>query len=991
LPPDRSVSRVEEGPLEGLGDRAESAQNLEAAFRASRIRYRELVEGARDVIFTADLDGRITWVNNAAEALLDYTPAELVGMHLLELVVPEEQERAGEILRLVAAGVERDPFEIGGATKHGRRIFVELNTRLVEQHGAPGWIEGIARETTEYRLLKDRLQHQASYDALTGLPNRTLLTERIQQALSRSGLDPAGSSVAVLLLDLDGFMLVNDTLGRRPANEVLTEVARRLESVTTTTETAARLDGDVFAVVAEGMRSKADAIAVAERVLSVFAVPFTIGSSQRSLSASLGVVLSREGAGADELLRDADTAMHRAKRRGRGRFELFGPELRAELLHKAELSSALEAALRDGDLQVHYQPIYSLAGEGEPLAVEALVRWLHPRWGWVAPAEFIPVAEETGLIVPVGRFVISEAARRTASWRQRYPGKLAGGVFVNVSPREISESDFVAFVVETLDEHGLTAADLAFELTERVFIENEDVVLAANVAELARLGIRLVLDDFGTGYSSLSWLEAFPLAAVKIDRLFVSRITGPGSEAPIVKAVIGLARSLGVTVIAEGVESQSQVGELRRLGCDAAQGFLLGRPKSARRTATLIARPAPELERDDLPRNRNAPPGAPASDGRRSRTHIPSGGAEAPVPFDDEARLAALRSYQVLDTGAEAEFDEIALLASQICGTPMAFVSLVDRDREFFKAAVGSDLRESPRATSFCGHTITTQDGLVVPDLADDPRFSDNPNVTGPAGVRFYAGVPLLTHDGFAIGALCVRDTIPRELTDEQLEALRVLGGHVVTQLELRRLLLESRVDAESARKVADELHQISAQYELIDENSSESVFVTDLEGRIVHANPAACRLVGYSEEELVGQLGHELLHHSHADGSPYPREECCFAAEARHIQTDCGMGAGELLWRKDGSSVEIEHVTVQIATDEKPAGMAILCRASARVDRPATSAFAGNAELEVLDDLYTRLRSAESSGQQTDVFAPDGRAGATVPRRGNRPYRPTS
>jgi EAL domain-containing protein (putative c-di-GMP-specific phosphodiesterase class I) len=321
-------------------------------------------------------------------------------------------------------------------------------------------------------------------------------------------------------------------------------------------------------------------VVVAERVQSAFVEPFRVGGSEQQMTGSLGVMLSRGEGSASELLRDADVAMYRAKATQKGSFEFFDAAFRAALLRKVAVGRALKKALRDRTPEVYYQPIVSLV-DSQMLAVEALVRWRDPQWGWVQPSEFIPIAEEDGTIVRLGRYVMGEAARAVAEWRRQSPAGLPLGVHINVSARELVDPDFADHVTATLAEHGLTSSDVAFEITERVFVNERQLTVSHNLEELGRLGIRLILDDFGTGYSALGYLARFPLSALKIDRFFIRSIRDPADESPITKAVISLGEALGMTVIAEGIEQQVQLDYLRRLGCDLGQGFHFARPLPA--------------------------------------------------------------------------------------------------------------------------------------------------------------------------------------------------------------------------------------------------------------------------------------------------------------------------------------------------------------------------------------------------------------------------
>ena len=600
-------------PTEDVGTAEKSGgwKETEALLSPDDDCYRRLVENSHDMILTLTLGGIVISANRGAERVLGFSPGEMVGTNIVERLAPAELERAGGLFARIAAGTDFVREEFEHVTKDGYRVFLDVSAYPIKRDGQPVGVEGIARDVTERRTLQEALTYQALHDPLTGLPNRTLFSDRLDQALARSERDR--SQVVVMLLDVDGFKSVNDSLGHAVGDKMLVEIARRLRSIMRGGETVARLGGDEFALVAEGARAHGEVVALAERVQSAFAEPFTVGHTKQQMTASLGIAVKVAGdeAGPGDLLRDADTAMYRTKATAKGGIEFFGPALRTAFLRPLALSAALENALRDDELEVHYQPIVSIA-DGQILALEALVRWLHPTWGRVQADEFIPLAEENGLIVPLGRYVLVEVARQIAHWRRQKPGALPLGVFINASPQELSKPDFVPFVTETLREHGLSTSDIAFELTERVFISESNRTLIENLAELTKIGVRIVLDDFGTGYSALASLQRFPLAALKIDRLFLQSIHGPDDEAPIVRAIIGLGKALGMRVIVEGVESQVQLDYLRRVGCDAAQGFLFAQPQRASEASTLLsaspARAEPDLSSRMAPGERRVAP-----------------------------------------------------------------------------------------------------------------------------------------------------------------------------------------------------------------------------------------------------------------------------------------------------------------------------------------------------------------------------------------------
>jgi len=719
-----------------------------------------------------DLTGRIEAANEGGGALLGYSVTDLIGTDIMSYVAPGSVVAGEALVERAIATRAACREEVEHRHHDGSSVFLDIILWPVIVDGEITAIEGIGRDVSTQHALRAELMHQSLHDALTGLPNRALCIDRIDQLLGRASR--AASRLAVVLLDVDEFKLVNDGLGHVAGDELLIELANRLRVVLHNNETVARMGGDEFVVVAEDVLTDFAVTALGERVRSVFATPFPVEGSQRWLSGSLGIALSEEGTTTGDLLRDAETAMYRVKASGKGEVAVFDRDLRDQFLHQVALATGLGDAVREGHLDVHYQPIVAL-DDGRVLAVEALARWLHPEWGWVQPAEFIPVAEDNGLIVLLGKLVLREAIRQAAQWRALRPSSLPLGVFVNVSARELGEPEFEPFVAATLAEFGVEPPDLALELTESVVVDDRSEVVLDNIHALARRGVRLVIDDFGTGYSALSSLRRFPFAALKIDRDFIGEIDRPNATAPIISALVALAKTLRMMVIAEGVETPMQRDYLRRLGCDAAQGFGVGRPQAASATWTRLC-----IE-----------PSGPTTGWEATtpcaRAEPTDGGVAAPTPFDDKERIAALRSFNVLDTEPEAEFDEIARMAAEVCGTEMSFVSLVDRDREYLKAAVGSDLREAPRATSFCGHAILEPDVFEVSDALGDPRFATNPNVVGGEQIRFYAGAPVITSEGFAVGMLCVKDTAPKELSETQRHALTVLAHQVAAQLELRR------------------------------------------------------------------------------------------------------------------------------------------------------------------------------------------------------------
>jgi diguanylate cyclase (GGDEF)-like protein/PAS domain S-box-containing protein len=436
--------------------------------------------------------------------------------------------------------------------------------------------QDLAAIAIERKKYEDDLSHQAHHDPLTGLPNRTLFLEFLQLSMARARR--YRSTVAVLFLDLDRFKVVNDSLGHDAGDELLVALGQRLRGVVRPGDTVARFGGDEFTVLCEDLPTpgaRSHATDVAERLLHVIEQPFLLDGEEQYLSASVGIALAGRGGERPEgLLRDADAAMYRAKERGKGRWELFDEVMRATALERLETENALHRALDRGELRVHYQPVISLRDQ-RCIGAEALVRWAHPERGLLGPKQFIGLAEESGLIVPLGRWVIEEACRRSRPWRAEHGPSFV--VSVNLSGRQLLNPELAGQVGAALDHTGADPAGLCFEITENVLMEDVEVTTGA-ITALKRLGVALSIDDFGTGYSSLGYLKRFPVDAVKVDRSFIDGLGADPEDSAIVAAVVSLGHALGLTVIAEGVETDRQLSELVALSCDAAQGYLFARP-----------------------------------------------------------------------------------------------------------------------------------------------------------------------------------------------------------------------------------------------------------------------------------------------------------------------------------------------------------------------------------------------------------------------------
>jgi diguanylate cyclase (GGDEF)-like protein len=430
--------------------------------------------------------------------------------------------------------------------------------------------------------------HQANHDSLTGLPNRTLVLDRLHHAIDR--LHRGSGQVGVLFVDLDRFKVVNDTLGHSVGDEVLIRIGERLLGSVRPGDTVGRLAGDEFVVVCEDIETN-DLLRVAERVSAAIQAPLPLYGRESVMTASVGVAVVDGGGRAEDVLRDADVAMYRAKERGRARIEIFDAAIRARLLARLETEQALRRALQDGQLRLHYQPIVRCT-DTRLLAVEALVRWERPGAGLVGPAEFIAVAEDSDLIIHIGRWVLGEACAQLGRWQAARPSLAGLRVAVNLSARQFTDPDLVSIVAEELTRAGVPPQSLCLEITESVLMEEVEAT-AETLRTLKQLGVGLSIDDFGTGYSSLSYLKQFPVDVVKIDRSFVSGLGTDPDDHAIVNAVVSLAHALSLEAVAEGVETDRQLHELRRLGCDGAQGYLLGHPVPARPSGPAVRRVGP--------------------------------------------------------------------------------------------------------------------------------------------------------------------------------------------------------------------------------------------------------------------------------------------------------------------------------------------------------------------------------------------------------------
>jgi diguanylate cyclase (GGDEF)-like protein/PAS domain S-box-containing protein len=559
----------------------------EAAMRRSELRFRALAQHTSDLIAVTNAEGVVLYDSPAGQRLLGYPEGSMLGSLGLDLVHPEDIGLAMKLLtRCLEEPGKTVRCEVRLRHASGAWRYFELVSTNLLHDPAIGGIVTNARDITERKGFEDQLLRQALRDPLTGLPNRVLFVDRLERALARRGTSDGG--VAVLLLDLDRFKIVNDSLGHDAGDQLLAEVAHRLEDCLRPEDTVARLGGDEFTVLVDGISDPTDAVAVAERVTRALRASFTLRGHDLFVAASIGIALSRPGQGPEEVLRDADVAMYLAKDRGRARYELFDADMPSLALRRLETESDLRRALEQDELRVHYQPMVSIEN-GRVVGFEALVRWQHPVRGLLAPAEFLPVAEETGLIAPLGEWVLGESCRQLRAWQDRYPGADELAMSVNLSSRQLARDDLVEEVDRILRSSGVDPGHLVLEITETVVMKDTQASLDI-LRRLRTLGVGLAIDDFGTGYSSFGNLKMFPVDTLKLDKTFVDSLADHvEGDVAIVETVVRLAHTLGMQVVAEGVELPGQLAELRLTGCDVLQGFHFARPLPAVAVEGMLA------------------------------------------------------------------------------------------------------------------------------------------------------------------------------------------------------------------------------------------------------------------------------------------------------------------------------------------------------------------------------------------------------------------
>ena len=568
-------SKVDANVLERAIRYAMAHGRMIRQIRDSENRFRSLVESANDAIVSTDSQGRIVSWNDSATTIFGYGRREASTKFLNDLFASldgtagSESFNAAELLQSDSKAVE-----MIGVRKDGTTFPLEISlSSWATSEGL--FYSGIIRDITDRKSLEEQLTQQALHDPLTKLANRVLFRDRVEHAISK--IVRSRTAVSVLFLDLDNFKTINDSLGHRVGDLLLVSVAERLRSCLRNSDTPARLGGDEFAVLIEDANHPQEAILISERINDVIRAPFLIEGKGVLVAASIGIASATVGnENPEELLRNADVAMYKAKALGKGRSVFFEAEMREELMERVELEADLHKAVENGELMLFYQPILELR-TGGILGMEALARWNHPRHGLVSPQKFIPLAEEGNLILPIGNWVLQQACSKAGQWAEANGAELS--ISVNLSIRQFQQEDLVRIVSETLRTSGLPPRCLILEITETLMIQNTEAMIR-KLTELKGLGIRLAIDDFGTGYSSLSYLHRFPIDILKIDKSFIGTLHKGNEGLAVTRAIIMMAASLNLRVIAEGVENAEQAAVLERLGCDVGQGYFFARPLS---------------------------------------------------------------------------------------------------------------------------------------------------------------------------------------------------------------------------------------------------------------------------------------------------------------------------------------------------------------------------------------------------------------------------
>ncbi len=580
-----------------LTGRARREADRSHAELASQERFRALVQHSSDVITVTNSVGTILYQSPSVLPVFGYEVDDLVGTELQRFVHPDDVRSVIRTLIQTAknSGSERIECRVQHRDGSWRSVESAVTARLDDP--LIGGLVLNTRDVTERKELEEQLAHQAFHDSLTGLANRSLFRNRVEHAMAR--MRRVERPIAVLLLDLDGFKAVNDSLGHAFGDAFLVEVAARLRTLLRPSDTPCRLGGDEFAVLIDDLVGPIDATVVAERIVEGLREPFVIDGKEVVTTASVGLTIAESTShDADDLLRNADVAMYTAKDRGRNRFEIFQPSMHQAMLDRLDLEADLRRAVDRGEFVLHYQPTVSLSN-GRIAGMEALIRWQSPTRGLVPPALFIPLVEETGLIVPIGRWVLEEACRQAAAWKREFGQDAPGTMSVNLSARQLQDDTLVDQVADILERTGIQPDQVVLEITESAVMADA-AAMTARLHELKMLGVKLAIDDFGTGYSSMSYLCSFPIDILKIDRSFVHGVSDEPQKMGIVRAIVELGHILELQTVAEGIELDTELQELRALDCDLGQGYWFARPLPVDQVMVMLSKQAAARRRGEF-------------------------------------------------------------------------------------------------------------------------------------------------------------------------------------------------------------------------------------------------------------------------------------------------------------------------------------------------------------------------------------------------------
>ena len=570
------------------------------ALRESEYKLRMLVENMQEGLLHLDNDDRVLFANKRFCEMLGYSESELIGRNASRLLLDYEEQQSIEQAKNRRRKGISETYEIKLKTKSGEFLWSLVGAvPILDANNVVTGSMTVHSDITTRKEAEALLRHNAMHDVLTGLPNRALFLEHLRRAMGRSPLRHA--SFAVLFLDFDGFKLINDSLGHAAGDELLRIIAKRLQGVVRANDIVARLGGDEFTILLDELEDSKDFLYVVNRIQEVFRQPINLEGREMFITASIGIaVKDKKYELPEEIVRDADIAMYRAKTTGKARYEVFNQEMHEQISYRLRLETELRMALERSEFSVLYQPIIHLT-TNQVIGFEALARWYHPEYGNISPVDFIPIAEETGLIVPIGEWVLRESCRQICEWQQLFPDNSDLYVSVNLSCKQFIQFDLAERVASILNEMKMSAQNLRLEVTESHVMENSQRAIQI-MNNLRELGVRLSIDDFGTGYSSLNYLQRLPVDFLKIDRSFVNVMNDSQANKEIVKAIIMLAQNLGMDVIAEGIENEEQAANLVKLNCNFGQGFLYSKPVNAEQAAKILAKlPTFSLSADEVP------------------------------------------------------------------------------------------------------------------------------------------------------------------------------------------------------------------------------------------------------------------------------------------------------------------------------------------------------------------------------------------------------